>query len=133
MAATLGTAQPRVTLSLVLIAVIFVGSGVLHLAKPEYYVRIMPPWLPAPMALVLISGVFEVLGGAGVLVPATRVAAGWGVIALLIAVFPANVQMLLNARAAHASALWMTGLIARLPLQLALIYWVFRAAIRQPR
>ena len=133
MAASLDTAQPRVTLPLMLIAAIFIVGGVLHLVKPAYYVRIMPPWLPAPMALVLISGVFEILGGVGVLVPATRVAAGWGLIALLIAIFPANVQMLLNARAAHASSLWMTGLIARLPLQAALIYWVFRAAIRQPR
>ena len=131
MAASLNTAQQRVTLSLVLIAAIFIVGGVLHLVKPAEYVRIMPPWLPAPMALVLISGVFEILGGAGVLVPATRVAAGWGLIALLFAVLPANVQMLLNARAAHASTLWMIGLIARLPLQLALIYWVFRAAIRQ--
>ena len=133
MAASLDTAQPRVTLPLMLIAAIFIVGGVLHLVKPAYYVRIMPPWLPAPMALVLISGVFEILGGAGVLVPTTRVVAGWGLIALLIAIFPANVQMLLNARAAHASSLWMTGLIARLPLQAALIYWVFRAAIRQPR
>lgn len=133
MAASLDTAQPRVTLPLMLIAAIFVVGGVLHLVKPAYYMRIMPPWLPAPMALVFISGVFEILGGVGVLVPATRVAAGWGLIALLIAIFPANVQMLLDARAAHASSLWMTGLIARLPLQAALIYWVFRAAIRQPR
>ncbi len=133
MAASLDTAQPRVTLPLMLIAAIFIVGGVLHLVKPAYYVRIMPPWLPAPMALVLISGVFEILGGVGVLVPTTRVVAGWGLIALLIAIFPANVQMLLNARAAHASSLWMTGLIARLPLQAALIYWVFRAAIRQPR
>ena len=126
-------AQPRVTLSLAIIALIFVGSGVLHLVKPEYYMRIMPPWLPAPLALVLISGVFEMLGGVGVLVPATRVAAGWGLIALVLAVFPANIQMLLNARAAHASALWMAGLVARLPLQPALVYWIFRAAIRQSR
>ena len=121
------------TLSLVLIALIFVGAGVLHLVKPDAYMRIMPPWLPSPMALVLISGVLQILGGVGVLVPATRVVAGWGLIALLVAVFPANVQMLLNARAAHASTLWMTGLMARLPLQAALIYWVFRAAIRQSR
>jgi uncharacterized membrane protein len=126
-------AQPRVTLSLILIALLFVGSGVLHLVKPDYYMRIMPPWLPAPMALVLISGLFEILGGVGVLVPATRLMAGWGLIALLLAVFPANVQMLLNARAAQASALWIAGLVARLPVQAVLIYWVFRAAIQRVR
>jgi uncharacterized membrane protein len=123
--------QPRVTLSLALIALLFIGSGILHFVKPDYYVRIMPPWLPAPLALVLISGAFEIVGGAAVLLPATRTLAGWGLILLLLAVFPANVQMLLNARAAHASPLWVAGLVARLPLQVALIYWVFRAAIRQ--
>ena len=130
MTVSLGAREPRLTLSIVLIAAIFVGGGVLHLVKPEAYLRMMPPWLPAAMALVLISGVFEIAGGVGVLVPATRVAAGWGLIALLVAVFPANVQMLLNARATHASALWMSGLVARLPLQAVMIYWVFRVTIR---
>ena len=130
MTVSLSAREPRLTLSIVLIAAIFVGGGVLHLVKPEAYLRMMPPWLPAAMALVLISGVFEIVGGVGVLVPATRVAAGWGLIALLVAVFPANVQMLLNARATHASALWMSGLVARLPLQAVMIYWVFRVTIR---
>ena len=130
MTVSLGAREPRLTLSIVLIAAIFVGGGVLHLVKPEAYLSMMPPWLPAAMALVLISGVFEIVGGVGVLVPATRVAAGWGLIALLVAVFPANVQMLLNARATHASALWMSGLVARLPLQAVMIYWVFRVTIR---
>lgn len=123
----------RATASLVLIALIFATSGVLHLVKPAPFVSIMPRWLPAPQALVLISGVFEILGAVGVLVPATRVAAGWGLIALLLAVFPANIQMLVDARTSHASALWTAGLIARLPLQVVLIYWVFRTAIRPAR
>ena len=120
----------RPTASLIFIALIFGTSGVLHLLKPGPFMAIMPPWLPAHRELVLISGVCEILGAIGVLVPATRVAAGWGLIALLLAVFPANIQMLLNARASHASALWTAGLIARLPLQVFLIYWVFRAAVR---
>ena len=120
----------RPTVSLVLIALIFGTSGVLHLVKPGPFMSIMPPWLPAHRELVLISGVCEILGAVGVLVPATRVAAGWGLIALLLAVFPANIQMLLNARASHASALWTAGLIARLPLQVFLIYGVYRAAVR---
>ena len=123
----------RVTLSLILIAAIFMTSGVLHLVKPSWYMSIMPPWVPAPLALVLISGVFEILGAAGVLIPMTRVAAGWGLIALLVAVFPANIQMLLNARAEHASPAWQLALVARLPLQPALIYWVYGAAIRYRR
>ncbi len=121
---------PRITISIALIALLFATSGVLHLIKPQPFVRIMPPWLPSALALVLISGVIEIAGAAGILVPVTRVAAGWGLIALLLAVFPANVQMLLNARAAHASALWMAGLVARLPLQVLLILWIYRATIR---
>lgn len=123
----------RVTLSLILIAAIFMTSGVLHLVKPSWYMSIMPPWIPAPFALVLISGVFEILGAACVLIPMTRVAAGWWLIALLVAVFPANIQMLLKAHAEHASPAWQLALAGRLPLQPALIYWVYRAAIRYRR
>lgn len=135
MSAVTGTAlaaPQRMTLSIALIAVIFVVAGAMHFLRPRSYMAIMPPWLPAAAALVVVSGVFEILGGIGVLVPATRVIAGWGLIALLIAVFPANVQMLLNARAAHASATAMTVLVARLPLQALLVYWVFRATIHRP-
>jgi len=127
-AAALGT--PRVTTSLALIALLFATSGVMHLVKPQPFVSIMPPWLPGALALVLISGVLEIAGAAGILLPSTRVVAGWGLIALLLAVFPANVQMLLNARAAHASATWTALLVARLPLQVLLIIWVYRSAIR---
>lgn len=126
-------AGPRVRpgLSLALIAALFVVSGVLHLVRPAAYLRIMPPWLPAHTTLVLVSGIFEILGGIGVLIPATRVAAGWGLIALLVAVFPANVQMLTDAHARHASRAWQAALVLRLPLQAVLIWWVWRAAVRR--
>jgi uncharacterized membrane protein len=117
-----------VTLSLILIAALFMGSGILHLVKPALYVSIMPPWLPSPLMLVLISGVFEIIGAAGVLIPFTREAAGWGLIALLVAVFPANIQMLLANT--NSSRLWHAALVARLPLQAVLIYWVYRSAVR---
>lgn len=121
----------RLTFSLLFLAVGFTIAGALHLIKPEHYIRIMPPWLPAPAMLVLISGLAEIAGGLGLLLPQTRVAAGWGLIALLIAVFPANVQMLLSAVDHHASRGWIALLIARLPLQIVLIWWVWRAALRQ--
>lgn len=131
---TAGTAlaesPPRFTLSLILIAALFIGAGVMHFVKPAMYASIVPPWLPAPMTLVMISGVFEILGGLGILLPGTRVWAGWGLIALLVAVLPANVQMLLNAHAAHASRGWQAALVARLPLQALLIAWVYRSAVR---
>ena len=124
------TAEAKTTLSVYVLAAIFVFAGALHLIKPGMYMRIMPPWLPAPMALVLISGVCEMIGGAALLLPVTRVAAAWGLIALLVAVFPANVQMVLNAFAAHASLVSRVTLLARLPLQPLLIYWVYRSAVR---
>lgn len=118
------------TLSRGLIAAIFIVSGMLHLIRPAMFVSIMPPWLPSPASLVLLSGLCEMAGAVGILLTATRVAAGWGLIALLVAVFPANIQMLLNAHSAHSSAIWQASLVARLPLQVALIYWIYASCIR---
>jgi len=118
-----------VSVSLGLMALLFVFAGVMHFVKPAPYIGIMPPWLPHPALLVLLSGIAEVAGGLGVLLPATRVIAGWGLIALLVAVFPANVQMFLDARAKGAGVLWMAAVTARLPLQALLIWWVWRSAV----
>ena len=125
-------ASPRL-ISLVLIAAIFIGAGTLHLLRPSTFVGMVPPWLPMPMLLVVVSGVCELLGGVGVLVPATRVAAGWGLIALLVAVFPANVFMALrNAqpprRTVDKWVLWV-----RLPLQAIFVAWVWWTAAAKPR
>ncbi len=113
-------------LSLGLIAAIFVGAGVMHFLKPRPFEAIVPPQLPAPRALVLISGAAEVLGGLGVLIPRLRRAAGAGLVALLVAVFPANVYMAVAPEEAGQGvppwALWL-----RLPLQFALIAWVWWA------
>ena len=105
------------------LALLFVGAGVLHFTHPETYLRIMPPALPAPRLLVLLSGVAEVAGGLGLLLPATRRLATWGLLALLVAVFPANVHMLELARSLHLPA-WV--LWARLPLQPLLMWAVWR-------
>ena len=125
-------APNRPTVSIMIMALVFIAAGALHILKPAPYVRIVPPWLPAPALLVLISGLCEIAGGAGLLFAATRVAAGWGLIALLIAVFPANVQMSLDAHARGASLGWQASLLLRLPLQLLLIWWVWHAAVRRP-
>lgn len=132
MTATLVSTPKRSSVSLGLLALIFCAGGIMHFVSPATYVRIVPAWLPAPLLLVYVSGVAEILGGLGLLPPATRVAAGWGLIVLLIAVFPANVQMLESARAENASRLWIALLVLRLPLQPLLIYWVWRAAVRRP-
>lgn len=113
-------------LSLALIAVGFVAAGVLHFVWPRVYARIVPPFLPFPMALVYISGVAEILGGIAVLIPSLRPWAGVGLIALLIAVFPANLYMAIGPERAGLGVapvwLWL-----RLPLQLVLIAWVWWA------
>lgn len=113
-------------LSIILIAVGFVAAGVLHFVRPGLYVRIIPPFLPYPLALVYISGIAEIVGGIGVLAPSLRPWAGITLVALLIAVFPANLYMALSpVRAGMGIApvwLWL-----RLPIQVVLIAWVWWA------
>ena len=84
----------------------------------------MPPYLPLHRELVLLSGAAEVLGGVGLFPRRTRRVAGTGLILLLIAVWPANVQMLLDARGARRPSWWLALLWARLPLQVVLMAWV---------
>jgi uncharacterized membrane protein len=113
------------TVGCISLAVLMVIAGAMHFVAPAAYVRIVPRSLPAPRALVLVSGVFEVLGGIGLLVPETRPVAAWGLIALFIAVFPANVNMAVNRigfgrKPGPAWLLW-----ARLPLQAVLIAWAY--------
>ncbi len=107
------------------LALLFVGAGLLHFIHPETFERIVPPALPAPRRLVLLSGAAEVAGGLGLLLPATRRWAAWGLLALLVAVFPANVYMVGLADTLHIPA-WV--LWARLPLQPLLMWAVWRAA-----
>lgn len=118
-------------LNLFLVALFFTGAGVMHFVFPGHYASIMPDWIPRHTEMVYISGVFEILGGIGVLIPRLRKMAGIGLIALLIAVFPANVQMLADGMRTGASALYLTFLFLRLPLQPLMIVWVYRAAIRR--
>lgn len=94
------------------------------------YEAIVPPFLPKAHELVLVSGFFEMLGGLGVMLPLTRKPAGFGLIALLVAVFPANVYMAADT-AKFGSVLPAPLLYARLPLQFLLIYWVWAACIKQ--
>jgi uncharacterized membrane protein len=98
-----------------------VAVGVVHFAVPQWFVAIIPAALPAHLTLVFISGVFEILGGVGLLVGRVRRAASFGLVALYVAVFPANVNMVLEPRASHGIAPWL--LWARLPLQAVFIAW----------
>jgi uncharacterized membrane protein len=120
-------------LALLLLAAFFVFAGVSHFTRPEFFVSIVPHYLPAPRALVYVSGVFEILGGLGVLLPQARRLAGFGLIALLLAVYPANVQMALEAErwAAQGNPPW--ALYARLPLQFLAIAWAWWATRPEPQ
>ncbi len=106
--------------------ILYIGAGTLHFLLTRRYVAIMPPYLPTPRTLVLLSGAAEIAGGVGVLVPsrAVRRAAAWGVVALLIAVMPANIYMVTDHQRFANIPLWV--LVLRLPLQLPLIYWAWR-------
>ena len=115
--------------SVVVLAVLFVGAGAMHFARPRMFETVVPPALPAPRALVLVSGAAEVLGGLGLLVEAVRPWAGWGLVALLVAVFPANLYMARESeRFAWLAPRW--ALLLRLPLQFVLIAWVLWASQR---
>ena len=105
-----------------LFAALFVAGGVGHFVKTDVYMRIMPPYLPYHRALVLVSGVFEVALGLLLLVPTTSRPAAWGLIALLAAVFPANVFMYQHP---EGFGLPPTLLLLRLPLQGVLILWAY--------
>jgi uncharacterized membrane protein len=112
-------------------AALFFIAGVMHFVSPAFFDRIVPPWVPDARLATYVSGIFEIAGAIGLLVPATRVAAAWGLIALLAAVLPAHVHMLNQARAADASAGFIVGLWIRLPLQPLLMWWVWRVAVRR--
>lgn len=113
-------------LALWVLALAMIGIGTLHFVRPKPFVRIVPKFLPAPLTLVYVSGFFEVLGGVGLLIPATRVWAAWGLIALYVAVFPANIYMLTHNISLNPKkpiprwALWL-----RLPFQLVFIAWAY--------
>jgi uncharacterized membrane protein len=112
------------TVGLVFAVAFYIGAGALHFLKPASYLRIVPPYIPWHLPMVFISGVFEILGGVGLLVPRARRNAAWGLVALLVAVFPANIYMATNPIEAGAVSIAPVLRWGRLPLQLLLISWL---------
>lgn len=111
------------------LGVAFMGAGINHFLMPRAYEAIVPPGLPGgAKRLVVVSGIAEIAGGAGVLMPRTQRAAGIGLIALLIAVFPANLHMARNPERFRRIPRW--ALYARLPLQPLMMRWAWRATRR---
>lgn len=112
-----------------LMAAFYVFAGVMHFVRPEFYLPMMPTWLPAHRELILLSGAAEILLGLLLLPEATRRLAAWGVVLLLIAVFPANLHVALHdvplfgAEKGAGALNWL-----RLPFQLLLAWWAWSYA-----
>lgn len=113
------------SVSILVIAAFFFIGGVAHFVFTDVFVRIMPNYLGYQKELVLISGVFELLGAIGILFPSTRLLAGYGLIVLIIAVFPANINMAIHHqdyKSIPELLLWL-----RLPLQFFFVWFVWQS------
>ncbi|MDR7370802.1 DoxX family protein [Flavobacterium aquidurense] len=109
---------------LYLMAILYIGAGINHFIKPGMYIRIIPPAFKNPKLINILSGAAEIILGILLLLPFTKKIAAWGIIALLIAIFPANLFMLQNKKASFGLPKWI--LFVRLPLQVVLIYWAYQ-------
>ena len=121
-------------IALLALAFAFVVAGANHFVNPGFFVAIMPPYLPAHLELVYLSGVLEIAGGIGVMIPALRSLAGWGLVALLVAVFPANLHMAMHPELFSDATPF--ALYSRLPIQILFIgwaYWATRADATPPQ
>jgi len=98
-------------------------AGGNHFVNPDFYVAIMPPYLPFHLIIVYVSGILEILGGITIMIPRYRSFAGWGIILLLLAIFPANIHMALHPEL--FTEINPIVLYARLPIQLLFILWVY--------
>lgn len=121
--------QPRVIARWLLTLTMF-SMGALHFIAGNLFVQMVPPSLPAPYALVWISGVFEALLALGLVFERTRQLAGWGLMALFVAVFPANIYMAMANLQMQGLPSWLiqpsqTALWLRLPLQAGFIFWAW--------
>ncbi|MEO0333863.1 MAG: MauE/DoxX family redox-associated membrane protein [Bacteroidota bacterium] len=113
------------TISLYAMAGLYIVAGLFHFVKPKMYKAIIPPYLPNPRALVLISGFFEIAFGLGLLFEETRSWSAWGIILMLLTFLPAHIYMLCSEKFERIPrwALWL-----RIPLQFVLIYWAYQFA-----
>lgn len=111
------------TLSRCLFGLLFVGAGVMHFVAPAFYLKIMPPYIPFHLALVYLSGLFEIGLGVMLLVRKWARLAGWGLILLLVAIFPANIYVYQHQDLfPDLSPFWH---LMRLPIQGVLILWAY--------
>lgn len=107
-----------------LMGFIYLLAGVNHFRNPRLYTKIIPPYFSNPKLLNQISGIAEIVLGIGICIPVLSQKASWGIIALLIAIFPANWYMYKNDAASLGLSKWIR--LLRLPLQLILIFWAYQ-------
>lgn len=112
-----------------LAAVGFVLAGANHFRSPKFYESIVPPGIGSPRVIVAVSGIAEIVGGLGLLIPRLRRPAGWGLIALLVAVFPANVYMAIRPERVADLRVPTWALWTRLPFQIVFVVWVWFVAL----
>lgn len=110
------------TVSRHVLAVFMIGAGTMHFMNPGFYLKIMPPYLPLHSELIYLSGVCEIALGILILIPRYSTLAAWGIVALLIAVFPANIHVYQNQDVLPGPPLLH---LLRLPLQGVLILWAY--------
>jgi uncharacterized membrane protein len=110
------------TIGLYIMAAFFVYAGISHFTKKNFFIKAMPPYIPNHEAMVILSGIAEITLGLGLLFKSTQSLAAWGIILLLIAVFPANIYMATSGKFKKIPQ-WLLWL--RLPLQLILIAWAY--------
>ncbi len=116
-----------------IVAIIFIAAAILHFVYTEAYIRVMPEYIPYHRAMVLISGMAELTGGVGILIPKVRIWAGWELIILLIAVFPANIEIAIDVYHRFGWSFNFIANLLRLPLQFVLIYWIYWCCIKPQR
>lgn len=109
---------------LYVMALLYVVAGINHFRNPRVYLKIIPPYFSNPNLINWMSGLAEIILGICLCIPLVSQYAAWGIIALLIAIFPANLHMYKNDKASLGLPKWMR--LLRLPLQLLLIYWAFQ-------
>jgi uncharacterized membrane protein len=118
--------------ALILLAVFFVLAGANHFVATAFYLSLMPPFLPAHVTLIYLTGILEILGGLGVLVPVTRRVAGWCLAALMVAFLPVHIHMAAHPESyAQMAPAW--ALYLRLPLQAGFIAWALWATAPETR
>ena len=114
-------------ITLYVMGALYVFAGTMHFIKPKFYLRIMPPYIPFHREMVIISGIIEIGLGIALFIPAVSAWAAWGVILLLIAVFPANLYHFTSGGAGMRIPPLMLAM--RLPIQIALIAWAYWYAV----